>query len=397
MSFLRRVFSRDHRAARAAEAAGNVDLAAERYALAGDPHGAVRMHLARAVRAADRNSELAALRDALHWAGDVPELRVSASAALGRALWAKASAEGVATARDKDKAREAAALLIAGREHELAGQVLEKIGDLAGAAQAFSAAGEVEHLERALSSEDARSERQRQQRDAYASYQTHMHVGRRDDARAELSRCIASADNPAEYQRLLDQLETQLITGGRVELKRRAKPAIIVASAPTIVLGRDAISDLPVRAAGISRRHAEILVDKNPPRFMIRDAESRNGTRLSGLPLDGAVPLAASGELALGDDCRITYQVVGEPGTLVLTITSGIDRGVMLLVAPEGQAIDLAAAGVPCDVVFGKGRPFWRGRPECPAQFNGEPLGAIRVQLIRGDRLTVGADVLDVG
>ena len=48
---MRRMFSADYRAAVAAEAAGDVELAAERYALAGEYAGAVRMHLARAARA----------------------------------------------------------------------------------------------------------------------------------------------------------------------------------------------------------------------------------------------------------------------------------------------------------------------------------------------------------
>ena len=64
MTFFRRVFSADYRAAVAAEAAGNVDLAAERYALAGENEGAVRMHLARAARAGSRLAEIGALRDA---------------------------------------------------------------------------------------------------------------------------------------------------------------------------------------------------------------------------------------------------------------------------------------------------------------------------------------------
>ena len=42
MSFLRRMFSSDYRQAIAAEAAGNVDLAAERYGLAGE--NAVLVH-----------------------------------------------------------------------------------------------------------------------------------------------------------------------------------------------------------------------------------------------------------------------------------------------------------------------------------------------------------------
>ena len=103
MSFLRRMLSSDYRAAVAAEAAGNVDVAAERYGLAGDPEGAVRMHLARAARAGTRQAELAALRDAMRWAGDEAELRRQAAKALGRALWESTKAEGVATERDRTK------------------------------------------------------------------------------------------------------------------------------------------------------------------------------------------------------------------------------------------------------------------------------------------------------
>src|SRR6187401_2196427 len=94
VSFLRRMFSADYRAAVAAEAAGNVDLAAERYALAGEHEGAVRMHLARAARAGTRQAEIAALRDALRWAGDIAELEKRAAKALGRALWENIKAEG---------------------------------------------------------------------------------------------------------------------------------------------------------------------------------------------------------------------------------------------------------------------------------------------------------------
>jgi len=47
---MRRLFSADHRAAVAAEAAGDVELA-RALSLAGDHAGAVRMHLSRAARA----------------------------------------------------------------------------------------------------------------------------------------------------------------------------------------------------------------------------------------------------------------------------------------------------------------------------------------------------------
>ncbi len=59
MTFWKRMLSADYRAAVAAEAAGNVDAAAERYGLAGDRAGAVRMHVARAERASDRAAAIA--------------------------------------------------------------------------------------------------------------------------------------------------------------------------------------------------------------------------------------------------------------------------------------------------------------------------------------------------
>src|SRR6476661_7617828 len=126
---MRRMFSADYRAAVSAEAAGNVDLAAERYALAGEFASAVRMHLARAARAASRQAEIGALRDAMRWAGDDPDLRRQAAGALGRALYAATKAEGIATERDRVKVREAAELLVLGEDHTAAGEALEAIGD----------------------------------------------------------------------------------------------------------------------------------------------------------------------------------------------------------------------------------------------------------------------------
>ena len=102
------------------------------------------MHLARAARASNRHAELAALRDALRWAGEDPALRRQAAAALGKALWEATKAEGIATERDRAKVREAAELLVTGEDHQLAGEALEAIGDHLAAANAYSAGGLVE-------------------------------------------------------------------------------------------------------------------------------------------------------------------------------------------------------------------------------------------------------------
>ncbi|HUJ62178.1 MAG TPA: FHA domain-containing protein [Kofleriaceae bacterium] len=389
---MRRVFSADYRAAVAAEAAGNVDLAAERYALAGEHAGAVRMHLARAARAGNRQAELSALRDALRWAGDDRELRRQAAKALGRALYDNAKAEGIATERDRGKVREAAEMLVIGEDHLSAGEALEAIGDHAGAAQAYSAGGLVERMEQVLAKDDASHQRARDEADAFAGYETDMRIGRRDDARAELARAIAAAAQAGEYRRLIDRLDTALLTAGRVELRRRGKPAIVACAAEKLVLGRDPLCDLVLRTGGVSRQHAEI--DRKGTAFELRDLDSRNGTALGGLPLVGKVPLAGHGRFSLGDECAIEYEHAD--AVLVLRVASGLDRGVALIATAEGTTLDLTPLGVGLSLVFQRGRPML-GRGACrEVTFNAEPLGDLRVQLIRGDRIVADGDEIDI-
>ena len=392
VSFLRRMFSSDYRAAVAAEAAGNVDLAAERYALAGEHAGAVRMHLARAARAGTRIAELAALRDAMRWAGEDPELRRQAAAALGKALWEAVRAEGIATERDRAKVREAADLLVLGQDQLLAGEALEAINDHLGAANAYSSGGHVERMEQALAKDEELHGKAREEADSFAGYQTAMQIGRRDDARAELVRAVAAASVAGEYRRLLDQLDTTLLTAGRVELKRRGKPLIVACGAPKIVLGRDQLCDLALRAGGVSRQHAEI--ERDGGQYTLRDLDSRNGTTLSGLRLAGKVPLAGSGRFGLGDDCTIEFD---RKDALVLKVANGLDRGVALIAGAEDERIELAPVGLALDLIFHAGRPLL-GRGACrEVTFNGEPLGEVRVQLIRGDRLVADGDEIDIG
>jgi hypothetical protein len=387
------MFSADYRAAVAAEAAGNVDLAAERYALAGENAGAVRMHLARAARAPTRITELAALRDAMRWTGEDPVLQRMAAAALGRTLWEGAKAEGVATERDRAKVREAADLLVRGEDHATAGEALESIGDHLAAANAYSAGGLVERMETALAKDDASQQRAREEADAFAGYDTHMRIGRRDDARTDLVRCIAAARVAGEYRRMLDQLDTALLTAGKVELRRRGKPMIVACAASKIVLGRDQLCDLTLRAGGVSRQHAEI--DRIGAAFSLRDLDSRNGTTLGGLPLVGKVPLAGAGRFGLGDECPIDFEVEG--GTLILRVVGGLDRSVTLIGGDEGAKLVLVPIGIAVDIVFQRGRPFLGRGTATDITFNDEPLGEVRVQLIRGDRIVCDGDEIDVG
>jgi FHA domain len=220
-----------------------------------------------------------------------------------------------------------------------------------------------------------------------------MRVGRRDDARTELARAIATTEHAGDYRRLLDQLDTALLTGGRVELRRRGKPSIVACAAPKIVLGRDALCDLPLRAGGVSRQHAEI--ERTEDAFELRDLDSRNGTSIAGLPLVGKVPLAGTGTFGLGDECTIEFEVDG--GILLLRIANGLDRGVALIAGDDGARLDLAPVGLPLELTFQRGRPLLGRGAAREVTFNGEPLGELRVQLIRGDRIVADGDEIDVG
>jgi hypothetical protein len=248
-------------------------------------------------------------------------------------------------------------------------------------------------MEAALARDDAAHHAVREEADAFAGYQTAMRVGRRDEARAELVRAAAVASAAAEYRRLLDELDTALLTAGKLELRRRGKPVIVACAANKIVLGRDPLCDLALRTGGVSRQHAEI--ERAGGGFTLRDLDSRNGTSLAGMPLAGRVPLAVAGELGLGDECPIDYEVGGE--VLVLRVRGGLDRGAALIAGAEDRRLELAPLGTALDVIFQRGRPML-GRGGCRSvMFNDEPLGEVRVQLIRRDRIVADGEEIEVG
>jgi tetratricopeptide (TPR) repeat protein len=387
VGFFKRLFSADYRAAVAAEAGGDLELAAERYALAGQGEAAARVHLARAERAETRASEIDALRDALHWAPE-GEWRRRVCRALGRALLSRARAEGVATERDRERVREAAGHLLTAGEHREAGEALESIGDDAGAVAAYRAGGLVDRLESALWREERRTRAERDLRESFADYELAMRGGARDAAAEHLRRCVEVAESRGEYRRLLDELESRLVTGGRVVLELRKGEQITLFSGTRLLLGRDPLCDLVLRSGGVSRRHSEIGIEEagGEVAYLLRDAGSRNGTRVGGMPVTGAVPLAGTGSFALGDDCEVGFRVEG--GRLELRIDRGLDQGTVLYAAPEGQPIPLAGAGIAIAVQFQRGRPIAL-HPRQPIQLNGERLAHGDVQLVHGDVLSV--------
>jgi hypothetical protein len=127
----------------------------------------------------------------------------------------------------------------------------------------------------------------------------------------------------------------------------------------------------------------------------LRDLDSRYGTSVAGLPLAGRVPLVGSGRFGLGDECNLDFEM--ENDVLIVKVANGLDRGVALIAGNEGAKLSLAPLGLGLDLIYQRGRPLL-GRGTCrEVSFNNEPLGDVRVQLIRGDRIVADGDEIEVG
>lgn len=387
MAFFRKL-SADWRRAVAAEAAGDYAEAARHYALAGAREKVAEMHICRAERTDDPAEEIAALRDALRWADEGTEPARRAARRLAAALLARARAEGVATERDRELVREAARLWEQAGEWGEAGAAWELLGDDDAAARAYEKGGVLDRMEMALARDEKRARDRRRLKDAFEEYELHWKGGDRESARSALLRCVELAEEKGEYRRLLADLEGRRITSGRVALARRPDGRVaIVCGTPRVVIGRDPTCDLVLRAGGVSRVHAELLVDAAG--FRLRDAGSRNGTLLGGLPIAGELALDGAGRFALGDDCDLAFEIVG--GVLRLEVARGLDRGVVVLAAPAERAVPLeAATGLAAALTVRDGRPYLEVRGRAALRLNGARIARGAVQLVHKDVVAVG-------
>lgn len=390
MSFLRRLLSTDYRRALAAEAAGDYKEAARRYALAGDRAKVSEMHLRRAERAESRADELAALRDALAWSPQGTPLRRRVARALADTLVARAREEGAATARDREALAEAARHYEEAEAFAEAGELWERLGDPGAAARAYERGGHLEPLEAVLRRDRERSDAERRTRDAFREYELSWQDGDRDRALAALRVAAEHAADPGVYRGLLDRQEARRIGSGRIVLRRRPSGSPVVAcGGARVTLGRDALCDLVLRSMGISRVHAEVRWGAEAPR--VRDAGSKNGTFLDGLPLVGETALVGEGELALGDDCVLAFRARG--GLLRLEVVRGMDKGLALLCAAPGAAIDLEEPlGLAATLRFDAGVPLLSPKDTRPVRLSGETARRPTLQLVREDVIAI-ADV----
>lgn len=348
------------------------------------------MHLARAERAQNRAAEIEALRDAVHWAREDVSSLPKAAKALGKALLAQAHAEGIKTQRDRDRVSEAAKLLQEANCFELAGDAFASIADHEAASVAFRNGGLVAKLEFAMSQEQEKRDLARSERQNFSDYDMHMRGGARDQALASLRTCLQSSESRGDYRRLLDELESRLITGGRVVLKTRKGKRLACCAAAELLIGRDALCDMVLRTAGVSRRHASITISPSdqPLRFSLGDSGSRNGTRLAGLAIENRLPLLGEGSFQLGDDVEIHFALQEDERVLALEVRRGLDKGTRVLAARDGDFMSLDELGISAKVYFRHGRPTLK-HPGTKLSLNGESLVHGDLQLIHGDILWI--------
>jgi hypothetical protein len=318
---LRRLLSRASRVARVAEAEGRYRDAAKLHAEAGEPRAAAEALLFLAGRAASLHERAEAYQDALRFLADDAPRRAEVEVQLGLTRLEDATLRGVGSADARRVLAEAAACLEAHARPAEAAAAWELLGREEELARCLAAAGEVERLEALLSAGQRAEAQARTVRAAVAEYELACALGQRLEARAALLGALAATPAEPSLVALLRALDARLVAGTSVTLHIGDGACTFVASLP-VGLGRDA--EIRVRGASVSRRHAEIARG-TAGAFIVRDAGSRNGTLVGGLPLGAPLALDVTRTIGLGDDVSVT--LVPRGGVIEVEVERGPDRG----------------------------------------------------------------------
>ncbi len=378
MRELRRLFSRGLRLARAAEAEGRYRDAARLHAESGALDAAAEALLFLAARAPTLRERADAYEDALRFLPEDAPRRAEVEVQLGLTRLEDARLRGPGHAEERRVLAEAAARLEARGRHADAAGAWELLGRAEDLARCLTAAGDIERLEVLLEGERRALSRERVVRAAVSEYELGVSLGQRLEARAALAGALADVPDDAALIALLRGLEARLVGGGAVTLCVGERTIGFVGTLPA-GLGRD--TEVRVRGASVSRRHAEIALADDGT-LVVRDAGSRNGTLVAGLPLGAPLALDAPRTIGLGDDVAVRLAPAG--GAIAVEVERGPDRGARYVVGAGALPIP----GVRASVDFCEG--FARVvADEAAALQLGERACRGPVVLLRGDVLRV--------
>ena len=95
---------------------------------------------------------------------------------------------------------------------------------------------------------------------------------------------------------------------------------------PVLLLGRDERCDVEIPERQVSRHHASITIEED--RYILRDLNSKNGTFLNGLELEGPEPLHDGDEIQIAYCCKLTF--VGADATAPVILGGTGETGLRL-------------------------------------------------------------------
>ena len=188
----------------------------------------------------------------------------------------------------------ARALMDAG-DAERAGKLLSRIGRRHQAAEMFVAAGAIDELEElhARIAQDEGGPRLRA-RLSYERFEALFLVARRKEALLALREAVSLWRENLVYGEILQTFEGRLLPRGRATL-RTGTTSLLLEQRWPIVIGRGEDAAVRVASPLVSRAHLTIELDAGVA--VVRDLESRGGTRVDGEAL--------AGRRALGDEGRL--------------------------------------------------------------------------------------------
>jgi hypothetical protein len=318
------------------------------------------------------------------------ELLREARRELGRALERRCG-RAASTERDRQALAAAAELLAAVGDTRRAAALFETVGRDARAAELYGALGDLERMEACLDRVESRRADRLRVTEAVRRFEQLCEAGARAAAVIETERLAGDAPDLKALKRRARELEARLCRGRSVLVRRRADGGPLRIAAAPARLGRDGRAEIPLRDPGVSRLHAEIVVDRGT--LLLADLGSRAGTWLGDLALAGRVPLRGTSEVRFGAHSTLRFEERG-PALVHLLGVGGLDRGLEALVGDAEVALDPAALGLPAAVTARFGGPAVRLEwgAGVPARLNGRLVGG-GCDIARGDVLAFGAGV----
>ena len=356
--FLDRIFGGRSRAlalARSAELRGELERAARLFERAGRPDEAARVRRTRAL-----------------------------------AMLASTAAVPVTASRRPELA-EAGAVLEALGELAPAAEAYRRANDVDGEARVLARSGEVERLDDLLEAERDRDREARARHRAHAEFDLLVASGRRREAvllarsfaggalRARGLAVVAKRVTGTPVRVSIGGRETAIVLGERIVLGRAVEVEEVEAPFGPVI----------VASAAVSRRHLSIA--RRDGEVWIRDLGSHNGTTLAGKALEGEAPMGRGLDLRLGGEVSLVLRPADDfPGAVAIEVAGS------RYVAPLGPArLGIGQWRLECDRSAGVEDWVELVTDDAPPAFAGGLRLSSRVTLVAGDAFATqsGGDV----